>query len=59
MRAVQEIVTKEIKQPSIADNIDEIVAQGAAIMAANLSAPDLDSTPSSPRLRWKKLPLIR
>ena len=45
MRAVQEIVTKEIKQPFIADNIDEIVAQGAAIMAANLSAPDLDSTP--------------
>ncbi|MCM3162622.1 Hsp70 family protein [Metabacillus litoralis] len=45
MRAVQEVVAKQIKQPYIADNIDEIVAQGAAIMAANLSAPDLDSTP--------------
>ncbi|KPL59240.1 Hsp70 family protein [Rossellomorea vietnamensis] len=45
MRAVQEMVAKQIKQPFIADNIDEIVAQGAAIMAANLSAPDLDSTP--------------
>ncbi|WP_157827665.1 Hsp70 family protein [Niallia nealsonii] len=45
MRAVQEIVTQQIKKPFIADNVDEIVAQGAAIMAANLSAPDLDTAP--------------
>ena len=45
MRAVQEIVTEQIKKPFIADNVDEIVAHGAAIMAANLSAPDLDSAP--------------
>ena len=45
MRAVQEIVTEQIKKPFIADNVDEIVAHGAAIMAANLSAPDIDSAP--------------
>ncbi|MEM1501930.1 Hsp70 family protein [Domibacillus sp. 8LH] len=45
MKAVQEIVTNEIKKPFIADNVDEIVAHGAAIMAANLSAPDIDSAP--------------
>ena len=45
MRAVQEIVAEQIKKPFIADNVDEIVAQGAAIMAANLSAPDIDSAP--------------
>ena len=47
MRAVQEIVTEQIKKPFIADNVDEIVAHGAAIMAANLSAPDIDSAPDS------------
>ncbi|WP_428909862.1 Hsp70 family protein [Niallia sp. Krafla_26] len=45
MRAVQEIVTQQIKKPFIADNVDEIVAHGAAIMAANLCAPDLDTAP--------------
>ena len=45
MKAVQEIVTNEIKKPFIADNVDEIVAHGAAILAANLSAPDIDSAP--------------
>ncbi|MCI2254783.1 Hsp70 family protein [Domibacillus sp. PGB-M46] len=45
MRAVREAVTKEIKQPFIADNVDEIVAHGAAIMAANLSAPEKDMAP--------------
>lgn len=43
--AIREIVTKTIKQPFIADNVDEIVAQGAAILAANLSAPDIDDAP--------------
>lgn len=45
MRAVQEAVTQNIKKPYIADNVDEIVAQGAAIMAANLSAPSIDAAP--------------
>ncbi|OVE35347.1 hypothetical protein CCZ20_21205 [Priestia aryabhattai] len=45
MRAVQEAVTQNIKKPYIADNVDEIVAQGAAIMAANLSAPSIDTAP--------------
>ncbi|WP_169907595.1 Hsp70 family protein [Priestia abyssalis] len=45
MKAVQEAVTEQIKKPYIADNVDEVVAYGAAIMAANLSVPDLDSTP--------------
>lgn len=45
MPAVQAIVKEQVKQPYIADNVDEIVAHGAAILAANLSAPDLDNTP--------------
>ena len=45
MRAVQEAVTKQIKKPYIADNVDEVVAHGAAIMAAHLSAPSRDSVP--------------
>lgn len=45
MKAVQSVVTAHVKKPFIADNVDEIVAQGAAIMAANLSAPTVDSTP--------------
>lgn len=44
-KAILDAVTKRIKQPFIADNVDEIVAQGAAIMAANLSAPNLDDAP--------------
>ncbi|WP_377887514.1 Hsp70 family protein [Alkalihalobacillus sp. R86527] len=45
IHAVQKAVASKIKQPFIADNVDEIVAQGAAIMAANLAAPNIDSTP--------------
>lgn len=45
MRSVQEIVATNIKKPFIAENVDEIVAQGAAIMAANLSAPNTDMAP--------------
>lgn len=44
-KAVQKAVAEKIKQPYIADNVDEIVAHGAAIMAANLATPDLDSAP--------------
>lgn len=43
--AVQQIVKQQIKQPFIADNVDEIVAQGAAILAANMFAPDQDNAP--------------
>lgn len=45
MPAVQKIVKEQIKQPYIADNVDEIVAHGAAILAANLFAPEFDNTP--------------
>ncbi|MCL1470080.1 Hsp70 family protein [Argonema antarcticum] len=40
-RAVREIVAKEIKEPYTSDRVDEVVAHGAAIAAANLSLPDL------------------
>ncbi|MEM5017449.1 Hsp70 family protein [Metabacillus indicus] len=45
MKAVQEVVAENIKKPFIADNVDEIVAHGAAIMAANLYAPAIDDSP--------------
>lgn len=44
-RAIRELIAKKVKQPYIADNVDEIVAHGAAIVAASLSAPDMDNTP--------------
>ncbi|MEH7097794.1 Hsp70 family protein [Neobacillus vireti] len=44
-KTVREMVTQKIKQPFIADNVDEIVAHGAAILAASLSVPDYDDTP--------------
>jgi molecular chaperone DnaK len=39
-RAVQEIVAREIKDPYTSERVDEVVAHGAAILAASLSAPD-------------------
>ncbi|MFB2968822.1 Hsp70 family protein [Aerosakkonema sp. BLCC-F183] len=39
-RAVREIVAREIKEPYTSDRVDEVVAHGAAIAAANLSLPD-------------------
>ena len=39
-QAVQEIVTREIKEPFVAERVDEVVSHGAAIVAANLSLPD-------------------
>lgn len=39
-RAVKEIVAREIKEPYIAERVDEVVSHGAAIVAANLYLPD-------------------
>jgi molecular chaperone DnaK (HSP70) len=39
-RAVREIVTREIKEPYSSDRVDEVVAHGAAIVAANLYTPE-------------------
>jgi len=39
-QAVREIVTREIKEPFVAERVDEVVSHGAAIFAANLSLPD-------------------
>jgi molecular chaperone DnaK len=39
-RAVREIVAREIKEPYIAERVDEVVSHGAAIVAANLFLPD-------------------
>jgi len=39
-RAVREIVAREIKDPYIAERVDEVVSHGAAIVAANLFLPD-------------------
>jgi molecular chaperone DnaK (HSP70) len=39
-RAVREIVTREIKEPYTSERVDEVVAHGAAIVAASLYSPD-------------------
>lgn len=39
-RAVREIVTREVRDPYTSERVDEVVAHGAAIMAASLYAPD-------------------
>lgn len=36
---VRDVITKEVKQPFMASNVDEIVAKGSAIYAASLSMP--------------------
>jgi molecular chaperone DnaK len=41
-RAVREIVAREIKEPYISDRVDEVVAHGAAILAANFAAPTIE-----------------
>ena len=41
---VSEILEKEVKLPFMAKNVDEIVAHGAAIAAANFMAPTKDLT---------------
>lgn len=37
---IKQVVTETIKEPFIADNVDEIVSRGAALVAASLTAPD-------------------
>ncbi len=37
---IKEIIRREIRDPYIAPNVDEVVACGAAIMAASLTVPD-------------------
>lgn len=44
-RKVREIVAREIKEPYIADRVDEVVAHGASIIAANLFLPEEDCLP--------------
>ncbi len=44
-RKVREIVAQEIKEPYIADRVDEAVGHGASIIAANLFLPEEDSLP--------------
>jgi molecular chaperone DnaK (HSP70) len=44
-RAVREVVAREIKDPYIAERVDEAVSHGAAIVAARLSAPEEDLRP--------------
>jgi molecular chaperone DnaK len=39
-RAVREIVAREIKEPYTSERVDEVVAHGAAILAASLYSPD-------------------
>jgi molecular chaperone DnaK (HSP70) len=42
---VRELVAKEIKEPFTSDRVDEVVSNGAAILAASLSLPEEDFTP--------------
>lgn len=44
-RKVREIVAREIKEPFIADRVDEAVVHGAAIIASNLFLPEEDCLP--------------
>ena len=44
-RLVKERVAAEVKEPWTSDRVDEVVAQGAAIVAGHLSAPEEDLTP--------------
>jgi len=44
-KLVRERVANAVKEPWISDRVDEVVAQGAAIVASHLSVPDEDMTP--------------
>ncbi len=39
-QVVQEIVSREVREPYTSERVDEVVAHGAAIMAASLYVPD-------------------
>jgi molecular chaperone DnaK len=41
-RRVKEVVAKKIKEPYTAGDVDQVVSQGAAILAASLFLPDAD-----------------
>jgi len=44
-RAVRGLVAREIKDPFTSDRVDEVVAHGGAILAANMFLPEEDATP--------------
>ncbi|MBR8831310.1 MAG: Chaperone protein DnaK [Chroococcopsis gigantea SAG 12.99] len=44
-RLVREKIAETIKEPYISARVDEVVAQGAAIVAGSLSSPEEDITP--------------
>ena len=44
-RLVRERVANAVKEPWVSDRVDEVVAQGAAIVAGSLSVPDVDMAP--------------
>jgi len=44
-RLVKELVAERVKEPWTSDHVDEVVAQGAAIVAGHLSAPEEDLAP--------------
>ena len=44
-RLVKQWMTETVKEPWIADRVDEMVAQGAAIVAGSLFLPEEDMTP--------------
>lgn len=43
---VKERVAEAVKEPYVSERVDEVVAQGAAIVASSLSLPDEDMTPT-------------
>jgi len=44
-RIVRKLITEHIKEPYIADRVDEVVSNGASIVAANLFLPEEESFP--------------
>lgn len=44
-KLVRERITGAIKEPWVSDRVDEVVAQGAAIVAGHLHVPDEDTAP--------------
>src|SRR5579871_915664 len=44
-RLVRRLVAEAIKEPYTAERVDEVVAQGAAILAATLASPERNLTP--------------
>ena len=40
MPIIKEVITNRVKEPYIAENVDEVIARGAALMAYSLTTPD-------------------